>query len=251
MEIFYSKKIKGDKITLSTEESAHCVRVLRYAKGDSVMVSGGDGNLYRCLLEKDSPVAAELQIVKIEGGFGGHNYFLHVAVAPTKNNERFEWFLEKATEIGVDEITPLLCDHSERKVVKEERMERVVLAAAKQSLKGFVPKVHPLTAFKEFISGTAHFEGKRLIAYCDRTLIDSEGVAVPRVPIMTALKSGLPGEGTASKAMILIGPEGDFSREEVQIAVNAGFVPISFGESRLRTETAALLAVSSLYLASQ
>lgn len=239
MEIFYSNDIKGDIITLSEQESSHCIRVLRNRRGSQVKVSGGDGNLYLCEIEDDNPARASLRILSIEGGFGRHNYYLHIAIAPTKNIDRFEWFLEKATEIGIDDITPLLCDHSERKVLKSEREERVIVAAAKQSLKGVLPTLHPLTDAGEFIAQSAGFDGVKLIAYCDSELIDAAGTAVKRVPISEAL---------SPRAMVLIGPEGDFSLPEIQAAAAAGFIPVSLGDSRLRTETAALLAVSAMYL---
>lgn len=239
MEIFYSNNINGDIISLSEQESIHCVRVLRNRKGSQVKVSGGDGNLYLCEIIDDDPQGAKLRILSIEGGFGKHNYFLHMAVAPTKNIDRFEWFLEKATEIGVDEITPLLCDHSERKVLKSDREERVILAAAKQSLKGAIPTLNPLTPVMDLIARSANFDGAKLIAFCDSELISAQGTVVRRVPISQAL---------GKSALVLIGPEGDFSLQEIQAAANAGFLPISLGDSRLRTETAALMAVAAEYL---
>lgn len=249
MEIFYSNQIQGDSILLSEEESGHCVRVLRHRKGDEVKVSGGDGNLYKCILEEANPTAAKLRIESIEGGFGKHNYYLHMAVAPTKNIDRFEWFLEKATEIGVDEITPLCCDHSERKIIKTEREERVVVAAAKQSLKGEIPILHTLTNFVDFIAKSRSFDGVKLIAYCDSELIGEHGIAIKRIPISSAVSNEVE-RGKELRAIVLIGPEGDFSLEEIRAAADAGFIPISLGESRLRTETAAIVATSAFYLGS-
>ena len=247
MEVFYSNHIADGRITLSPEESTHCIKVLRHKVGDEVKVSGGDGNLYRCIIEEAGPREAILSILSIEGGFGKHPYYLHIAVAPTKNIDRYEWFLEKATEVGIDEITPILCAHSERKVVKEERQERVVIAAAKQSLKGEIPTAHPLTPVREFIDSAAGFEGGKYIAYCDSELINAEGNAIPRIPLTQALSQQEKGCGEL-RSIVLIGPEGDFSMEEIRHAAAAGFLPISLGESRLRTETAALTATLAHYL---
>ena len=247
MEVFYSNHIADGRITLSPEESTHCIKVLRHKVGDEVKVSGGDGNLYRCIIEEASPRGAILSILSIEGGFGKHPYYLHIAVAPTKNIDRYEWFLEKATEVGIDEITPILCAHSERRVVKEERQERVVIAAAKQSLKGEIPTSHPLTPVREFIDSAAGFEGGKYIAYCDSELINAEGNAIPRIPLTQALSQQEKGCGEL-RSIVLIGPEGDFSMEEIRHAAAAGFLPISLGESRLRTETAALTATLAHYL---
>jgi len=258
MELFYSNDIAGDEIRLSEGESGHCVRVLRHRAGDKVMVSGGDGNLYRCTVVDDDPHSAVLRIEAMEGGFGGHPYHLHMAVAPTKNIDRFEWFLEKAVEIGVDEITPLLCDHSERKVIKPDREERVILSAAKQSLKGTIPVLNPMCTVRELLSRCTDGDlGKVLpkagtlccIAFCDRDLVDSAGGTTARVHLADALRS-MPEQGKESlpHILILIGPEGDFSREELLAAADCGLVPVSLGDSRLRTETAGVVAVTAVAL---
>lgn len=247
MELFYSNIIKGDCITLSPKESAHCIRVLRNHTGSEVKVSGGDGNLYKCEIIDDNPESTKLRILSIEGNFGTHNYFLHIAIAPTKNIDRFEWFLEKGTEIGINEVTPLLCDHSERKIFREDRGERVVIAAAKQSLKGDVPVVHPLTPFKDFIAEAKSFEGGKFIAYCDSELIGPEGLPIQRISIKKAISDTIDNDGIL-RTIVLIGPEGDFSMDEIKMASDAGFIPISLGESRLRTETAALVATMAHYL---
>lgn len=239
MEIFYSNHISDDKITLSPEETTHCLKVLRHKAGDEVKVSGGDGNLYRCRIEDDSTKCAILSILSTEGEFGRHNYYLHIAVAPTKNIDRYEWFLEKGTEVGIDRITPLLCARSERKVVKEERQERVVIAAAKQSLKGAIPQVDPLTPFKDVIALAKEFNGEKYIAHCDSDQA--------RKSLTQALQEQYSRNGEL-RSMVLIGPEGDFSMEEVRLATAAGFIPITLGESRLRTETAALTATLAHYL---
>ena len=247
MEVFYSNTIADGKIRLSPEETTHCVKVLRHKVGDEVKVSGGDGNLYRCTISDISGKSAELSIISIEGEFGKHPYYLHIAVAPTKNIDRYEWFLEKATEVGIDAITPILCAHSERKVVKEERQERVIIAAAKQSLKGEIPEAAPLTPVKEFIDTVRNFDGGKYICYCDSELINAEGNAIPRIPITEAIRKQT-ADGAELRSIVLIGPEGDFSLEEIHHAAAAGFIPVSLGESRLRTETAALTATLAHYL---
>lgn len=247
MEVFYSSSIANGKIYLSPEETVHCIKVLRHKAGDEVKVSGGDGNLYRCVISNTSGKSAELSIISIEGEFGKHPYYLHIAVAPTKNIDRYEWFLEKATEVGIDAITPILCTHSERKVVKEERQERVIIAAAKQSLKGEIPVSAPLTPFKEFIDSVRNFDGGKYICYCDSELINADGDAIPRIPLTQALREQS-AKDTELRSIVLIGPEGDFSLEEIRYAAAAGFIPVSLGESRLRTETAALTATLAHYL---
>lgn len=258
MELFYSNDMDGDVIRLPEGESGHCIRVLRHRVGDEVMVSGGDGNLYRCTVKDDDPCCAVLHIEAVEGGFGTHPYHLHMAVAPTKNIDRFEWFLEKAVEIGVDEITPLLCDHSERKIIKPDREERVILSAAKQSLKGTIPVLNPMCTVRELLSRyTAGESGKILpkagtlccIAFCDRDLVNSAGESAARVHLADALQSVARQRGeTIPHILILIGPEGDFSREELLAAADCGMVPVSLGGSRLRTETAGVVAVTAVGL---
>ncbi len=252
MEIFYSNNIQGDYLFLSQEESQHCIRVLRNKVGDVVKVSCGDGNLYLSRIENADSTSTKLKIISQEGDFGKHNYFLHIAIAPTKNMERFEIFLEKGTEIGIDEITPLICDHSERRVIKQERCERVILAAAKQSLKGKMPYFNSLTPFNEFIKSTSSFKGEKYIAFCDNELIDNKGNPIERIHIEKRLrelyeKNG----GNTPEVIVLIGPEGDFSKKEVESAISSGFLPISLGNSRLRTETAAIIVCCAIYLQDQ
>lgn len=242
MELFYSNNISEGVVVLSPEESAHCVKVLRHRVGDEVCVSGGDGNLYRCLIETADPRGTRLEIISVEGGFGTHDYRLWMAVAPTKNMDRFEWFAEKAVEMGIDRITPLLCAHSERKVYNQERGNRLIVAAAKQSLKGFVPRLDGLTPFRQFVAESAASAGRKFIAYCDRDIVSGRNTRVSLAEAIDSVKS-------CRDATFLIGPEGDFSSEEISVALEAGFVPLSLGPSRLRTETAALLCVASVYSA--
>lgn len=241
MEIFYSNNLAGKTIELSSEESRHCVRVLRHRNGDEVTACIGDGNFYRCRIIDDNPDSAVLEIEETVPGRGGHDYYLKMAVAPTKNIDRFEWFVEKATEMGIDEIVPLLCAHSERKVFKRERCERIIISAVKQSLKTCVPVLEDLTPFERFIEECRDFKGAKFIAFCDENL-PSEKVGLKNVSAISSDK--LTGK---SSALCAIGPEGDFSEEEVSLAMDNGFLPLSLGDSRLRTETAALLCVAAFY----
>ena len=236
MEIFWTDRIEAGLCFLGEEESAHCVRVLRHREGDNVCVIDGAGTMYECVLSQASPKAAVARIEKANPGWGSHPYRLEMAVCPTKNIDRYEWFVEKATEVGTDRFVPVIGEHSERKVLKTERLRRIVLSAAKQSLKAAVPEIaEPLTV-KEFIASVADSSALKMIACC------FEDESHPRTSVMQALS------GTDRREyIVLIGPEGDFSREEVRLAIEAGFIPVHLGESRLRTETAALAAVFAAY----
>lgn len=236
MEIFWTDRIEAGLCLLGEEESAHCVRVLRHREGDNVCVIDGAGTMYECVLSQASPKAAVARIEKANPGWGSHPYRLEMAVCPTKNIDRYEWFVEKATEVGADRFVPVIGEHSERKVLKTERLRRIVLSAAKQSLKAAVPEIaEPLTV-KDFITYVADSPALKMIACC------FEDESHPRTSVMQALS------GTDRREyIVLIGPEGDFSREEVRLAIEAGFIPVHLGESRLRTETAALAAVFAAY----
>ena len=240
MEYFYSNAISDNTITLSQEESHHCINVLRHKSGDIINVCGGDGTLYKCEIISATSKGVNARILSAEGGYDHQHYRLRMCVAPTKNIDRFEWFLEKATEMGVDRITPLLCDHSERKVLKTERARKIVLSAAKQSLKRVLPQVDELTGFADVIAQTAgntnDYELK-YIAFCDPDYLKSE--------INTIILDNTP---LPADVTIMIGPEGDFSPKEIQTAIQAGYTPLSLGPARLRTETAALVSVAALYI---
>jgi len=237
MELFYSKDVTGNILTLDAEESAHCVKVLRHRAGDVISVIDGEGTLYGCVLIDDSPKGARARIESSQAHWGSHPYRLTMAVCPTKNNERFEWFAEKATEVGVDRICPVIGDHSERKVYKTERLRRILLSAVKQSLKAAIPEVDEPVSVKAFIRSCAEDKDCiKLIACC------FEGES-PRLSVSDALTGERDG-----RIAVLIGPEGDFSREELSLALQCGFSPIHLGPSRLRTETAALTAVEAVYL---
>lgn len=237
MELFYSRDFDGDFCTLDADESGHCVKVLRHREGDEISIIDGEGTLYTCVLTDASPKSAQARIVKVEPDWGAHPYRLTMAVCPTKNLDRYEWFAEKATELGLDTIVPVIGEHSERKVFKTERLRRILLSASKQSLKGAVPEVAEPESVKDFILETAEKEDVlKLICCC------FEG-EVPRTSVFEAL-----GEFKDREIAILIGPEGDFSREEAALAIEKGFVPVHLGPSRLRTETAAVTAVEAVYL---
>lgn len=237
MELFYSRDIEGGICRLDQDESGHCIKVLRHRSGDEISVIDGCGTLYRCRITSDSPKGVEAIIIDSEEGWGGHPYHLHMAVCPTKNNDRFEWFAEKACEIGFDVLSPVFGDHSERKVLKTARVEKILVSAAKQSLKAAIPVVNEPVSVKEFIKEAAGDDKSlKLIAYC------FEDERAPRRSIKEVLNSF---EGT--DITVMIGPEGDFSRAEAEAALEAGFIPVHLGESRLRTETAALTAAASVY----
>ena len=237
MELFYSRDIEGGICRLDQDESGHCIKVLRHRSGDEISVIDGCGTLYRCRITSDSPKGVEAIILDSEEGWGGHPYHLHMAVCPTKNNDRFEWFAEKACEIGFDVLSPVFGDHSERKVLKTARVEKILVSAAKQSLKAAIPVVNEPVSVKEFIREAAGDDKSlKLIAYC------FEDERAPRRSIKEVLNSF---DGT--DITVMIGPEGDFSHAEAEAALEAGFIPVHLGESRLRTETAALTAAASVY----
>lgn len=239
MELFYSRDISAGCCSLDEEESRHCVKVLRHVQGDVIHIVDGFGSVYECRISNPCPKAVEYEILSQTEDYGSHPYHLHMAVCPPKNIDRFEWFAEKATEIAIDELTPLFGDYSERKVFKKERCERILISAAKQSHKGAIPVLNEACSVKDFLQQTFLDETAKYICYCDET----ESINVPKLSIVDSLKSS-----ACSNYVIMIGPEGDFSREEIAVAGSNGWQPISLGESRLRIETAALTAVAAVYL---
>ncbi|MBQ9598079.1 MAG: 16S rRNA (uracil(1498)-N(3))-methyltransferase [Bacteroidales bacterium] len=245
MELFYSRDIDGTLLRLDEEETRHCVKVLRHRTGEEIFVIDGQGRLLKCILTSTSGSRAQAEIVERTPSWGSHPYHLTMAVCPTKNNERFEWFLEKACEIGVDRIVPLIGEHSERKVYKTDRARKILVSAAKQSLKAAVPVIDEPISVKDFLKEER--PGIKCIAYCfeDQTdLRQSINEVLASVP--TAAASN--GDGSPlPEIVVMIGPEGDFSPEEARAAREAGFLPVHFGPSRMRTETAALFAVSAVY----
>jgi 16S rRNA (uracil1498-N3)-methyltransferase len=227
MHLFYTPGITDLNHVLSEAESMHCTRVLRLAEGHIVHLADGRGTLYTARITAANPKACAVEIISKDEHYKRRPYRLHLAVAPTKNMERFEWLLEKITEIGIDEITPLLCEHSERRVLKRERVEKILVAAMKQSLKAQLPLLHDITPAAEFVK--QDFSAKKLIAHC----APDEKTALPK-----ALRG-------CRDALILIGPEGDFSSEEIATALQHGFEAVSLGDTRLRVETAGIFAVAA------
>lgn len=223
MHVFYTPDIQTHP-ELPEEEAQHCIRVLRLNAGDEITLTDGKGNFYRAEITAATNKRCLVKVIETiaqEPLWQGH---LHIAMAPTKNMDRNEWFAEKATEVGIDELTFLNCRFSERKVIKTERIEKILISAIKQSLKARLPKLNGMMDFDKFIA--QDFSGQKFIAHC------YEG----EKPLLKHIRK--PGED----ALVLIGPEGDFSEEEVKKAIDKGFQPISLGKSRLRTETAALIA---------
>ncbi len=228
MQLFYAPEISLPRYTLPEEESKHCVRVLRMSVGDELHLTDGKGNMYRCKVVSDNVKRCEVEVVETWPEYERMSYGLTMCVAPTKNIDRFEWFLEKATEIGISEVYPLECDHSERRQIKLEREEKVITAAVKQSLKAYHPVLHDLTSVRDIIA--MDFEGEKYIAHCDSSFGE-------RPYLGNLVKKG-------ANTLILIGPEGDFSKEEINFALQNGFKAISLGRERLRTETAAVVATT-------
>ncbi len=275
MQLFYAPDIIPPHYTLSEEEGRHAVKVLRLGAGSRLWLVDGRGGMYEAEVVNPSPRGCEVRVVSSVSGFGSRGYSLTMAVAPTKNSDRFEWFLEKATEVGIDAVVPIECANSERRVFRPERAGKVLVSAMKQSLKACLPRLEPFTPLNEILERP--FAGVKLIAHCrseeelaaaadadgadcasSTAATDADGagsatkvsthrvpithVPITRVPITEALPR-------ATDALVLIGPEGDFSVEEVELALRHGFVPVSIGDSRLRTETAALAVVMAAYLA--
>ncbi len=274
MEIFFSNQIKDGVILLDAEESAHCVRVLRHRAGDRLSIIDGCGTMYRCTLENADAKGAAARIEEAVPGFGGHPYHLTMAVCPTKNMERYEWFAEKATEIGLDVLAPVIGERSERKILKTERLERIVKSAAKQSLKGAIPEIRQAVSVRDFILSVPE-DAIKMICYCfdgDKhsipELLSPQGYSAPEnfasliPPTPTGAGPsrshghGRPwfsgaeypcGDKAIPELYVLIGPEGDFSPGEAELALGRGWVPVTLGNSRLRTETAALVTVTQVY----
>ena len=235
MQLFYSKDITPNGFcTLDAEESRHAVRVLRLREGDEINVTDGRGNLYVCRIVTADDRACSVDVAETLSTFHSPLSTFHLAVAPTKNPSRMEWLVEKAVEIGVGEISLLQCDHSERTFLKTERLEKLAVSAMKQSLHTVLPAIHPAVTLRNLLS-TTHYPlpTQKFIAHCEADK--------PRTPLATALQPG-------QDAVVLIGPEGDFSEEEIALALENGFQPVSLGPSRLRTETAALYAVTAFNL---
>ncbi|MDR0769497.1 MAG: 16S rRNA (uracil(1498)-N(3))-methyltransferase [Dysgonamonadaceae bacterium] len=232
MLLFYAPNIALTP-QLPDPEVQHCLKVLRMKTGDVVHVTDGAGNFYKAAIAGTNPKDCRLNILETIPQPSAWKGRITIAIAPAKNMERTEWFAEKATEIGVDKIAFLHCRFSERKDVKTDRIGKILVAAMKQSLKARLPELQAMVGFKQFI--TQAYDGQKFIAHCrpgEKTLLSK------------AYHAG-------ESALTLVGPEGDFSEEEIALAVNRGFIPVSLGESRLRTETAALIACQTIHIVNQ
>jgi 16S rRNA (uracil1498-N3)-methyltransferase len=234
MQVFYAPDIAADLYTLDERESKHVVRVLRMKKGTKVKLIDGKGNLYEGIITDPDPAQCMIKIEKFIHGFEKRNYSLHVAISPLKNPDRFEWFIEKSVEIGIDEITPVICRNTEKPSIKTERANNLIISAMKQSLKANVTILNNTMAFSDFISLT--HPGILMIAHCSR---DGNLSSIKDV------------YNKGEKAVILIGPEGDFSDEEIRASAIKGYIPVHLGMSRLRTETAGIAACHSIYFINQ
>ena len=229
MYIFYTPDL-STSFELPLEEAQHCMRVLRLKERDEIQLTDGLGHFFKAVITIASPKHCKVEILETTTQDLPWKNQIHIALAPTKNMDRNEWFAEKATEIGINQISFLNCRYSERKEIKIERIEKILISAMKQSQKATLPKLQGMTDFKLFIS--RHFDGQKFIAHCD--------------PGEKMLLSHAYNKG--QNALVLIGPEGDFSKEEVAWAIKNGFQPVSLGESRLRTETAALTACQTIHI---
>ena len=234
MQIFYAPDITGNTYTLDKKESKHLIRVLRMTKGSTIRLIDGKGNLYDGIITNPDQNKCKIDITGKINDYEKRKYRLHIAISPLKNPERFEWFVEKSVEIGIDEITPLLCRNTEKTGLKTERVNNLIISAMKQSLKATKTILNEPCSFDEFTGIDS--DGIRMIASCDNS--------VERHKINEVYSKN-------KDAIILIGPEGDFTREEINIALKSKFQPIHLGQSRLRTETAGVAACHSIYFINQ
>ncbi|MDR1724298.1 MAG: 16S rRNA (uracil(1498)-N(3))-methyltransferase [Tannerella sp.] len=231
-QLFYAPDIDTNSV-LPEDESQHCANVLRLKDGEEITVTDGKGYFYTAVLNGVHPKHCRLDVKERKPQKRLRDYMIHIAVAPTKNIDRMEWFVEKAVEIGVNAITFLLCRYSERKVIKSDRLQRIAVSAMKQSQKASLPEISEMIDYENFISKS--FDGRKMIAHCG----DGEKFLIKDI------------YQPPDNALILIGPEGDFDRKEIKMALSERFTPVSLGDSRLRTETAALIACHTIHLLNQ
>ncbi|OFY63076.1 MAG: 16S rRNA (uracil(1498)-N(3))-methyltransferase [Bacteroidetes bacterium RBG_13_43_22] len=234
MQVFYAPGISGNSYVLDENESKHIVKVLRMRKGTTVKLIDGRGNLYEGVISEPDQKRCTIEIETVIRNFEKRDYRLHIAISPLKNPERLEWFIEKSVEIGVDEITPLICRNTEKPGIKPERIRNIIISSMKQSLKAQDTILNAPSSFSGFINGMHN--GIMMIAHCDQDSV--------RKGIQDVYRKG-------SDAVILVGPEGDFSEKEIQTAGEKGFIPVHLGNSRLRTETAGVAACHSIYFINQ
>ena len=230
MQLFYTNNVSEGTALFSREESGHCVRVLRMRSGDTLHFTDGEGSIYEGIITEDDPHNMKVSVTGVTKNAGKRQYRLHVAISPLKNDDRLEWFIEKAVELGIDEITPVICFRTEKKRIRKERLEGLILSAMKQSVKSFLPRLNEAVTFTEFVARGS--TGRKLIACCDQQF--------ERQAITSVTRRG-------EDVVVMIGPEGDFTEEEVRLASDAGFLPVHFGPSRLRTETAGVAACCAVY----
>ncbi|MCK4664053.1 MAG: 16S rRNA (uracil(1498)-N(3))-methyltransferase [Bacteroidales bacterium] len=233
MNIFYTPDILSDNYTLNETESKHCVKVLKHKVNDLIYLIDGKGGFYTAKITDNNHKKIKFIVQKVIKEYNKSNFYLHIAMAPPKNISRFEWFLEKTTEIGIDEITPIICEHSERKIINIERLNKIIISAIKQSKKAYLPKLNEIEDYKTFINRS--LSDTKYIAYCNETELKT-------------LKSIYNNE---TKVLIMIGPEGDFSPTELLLAEKNKYEGISLGKSRLRTETAGIVACHTINLINQ
>ena len=229
MILFYTTDIDGNIAHLDAEQARHCVQVLRRKEGDEIKFIDGNGGFYEGIIQETGKKKCVIQILKSEQAFQKRPFHLHIAIAPTKNINRLEWFLEKATEIGIDEITPIICHHSERRKLRTDRLQKILIAAMKQSLKAYLPKLNEPLSFKQFIRLPRTTASKYIAQGAENIALKDNYVA-------------------KNDVLLLIGPEGDFSKEELILAFENNFQGINLGKSRLRTETAGIVACHTLNL---
>ncbi len=228
-ELFYAPGILNGKTVLDVAQSGHCIRVLRHRSGDAINVIDGQGGFYTAKIVSVDAKQCSFEIINKTEDYGKRDFNVHIAIAPTKNTDRFEWFLEKASEIGIDEITPLICEHSERRKINNERCEKILVAAMKQSHRAYLPKLNKLVSLKDFVS-TAFANSHLFICHWEEENED----------LKNAYHKG-------TDVVILIGPEGDFSENEISLAIEKQFIAVNLGANRLRTETAGIVACDAIH----
>jgi 16S rRNA (uracil1498-N3)-methyltransferase len=235
MNIFYAPDVLLPDVTLSPEESAHCVRVLRLGAGAKVQLIDGKGGYYNAVVTLPDAKHCRLSVTETIESRTPRKFSVHIAIAPTKNMDRFEWFVEKSVEIGIDIITPLLCHHSERKVLKTDRLEKLIIATMKQAIIPNHPVLNELIGFKDFVRKQDRKNQDLFIAHCEET---------GRRNLIDTCTAG-------NNSVVMIGPEGDFSPEEIRMAIEHHFIPVSLGKNRLRTETAGIAACHTVNLVNE
>ena len=234
MQIFYAPDINDETYVLDENESKHCIRVLRMTRGTIVKLIDGKGSIYEGFINDPDPKKCRINITGVIRNFEKRNYRLHIGISPLKNHERFEWFIEKSVEIGIDEVTPVICRNTEKSGIKTERVNNLIISAMKQSIKADKPVLNTPCSFTDFVKNDK--KGIRMIAHCRA---NTEKSKIDQV------------YSKGEDAIVLIGPEGDFSEEEINLAICNEFRPVHLGSSRLRTETAGVAACHSIYFINQ